>query len=349
MNSPNQITFRETSDEARQTGWESVASMANKYPTQREMVDPSKFEKPSDDFDTIASAVVEYTHCDLDKKNGYYQAIMTSGVERWYPSIKSSKSPARSKFESDRFEEWKQNIINLDAQTAIAKYGHSETFDALKKLHNYLKSGQDVSSQTELLRACFNGDDSGFDAAFDHLRYDRHSDPGWSYYSSRDEKIGFEDRINADGRLYLSAEPMDTFDIAGKFVDACKEAGLPYEFKINRKPDRADAMVFYIDNKNIGDYAGIITKILSDNPTINGRVGKPPLLTEKASDKIGYGNESGGVSYNERQCEKFQRTIEAVASSYRGEAPQGSVQERVKFLYANQYEKFMNTLKDRLQ
>ena len=58
MNNPNQITSRETSDEARQTGWEGVASMANKYPTQREMVDPSKFEKPSDDFDTIASAVV---------------------------------------------------------------------------------------------------------------------------------------------------------------------------------------------------------------------------------------------------------------------------------------------------
>ena len=349
MNNPNRSIAGEPKNKDNQTGWESVASMANKYPTPKETVDPSKFEKPSDNFDTIASAVVEYTHCNLNKKNGYYQAIMASGVERLYPSMESSKSPAKSKFESDRFEEWKQNIINLDAQTAIARYGHSETYNALRKLHNYLKSGKDASNQAELLRVCFDGDDSGFDAAFDHLRYDRHSDPGWYYYSSRDEKIGFEDRIQADGRLYLNAEPMDTFNIAGKFVDACKKAGLPYEFKINRNPDRADAMVFYIDNKNIGDYTGIITKILNDNPTINGRVRKPPLLTEKASDKIGYGDESGGLSYNERLCEKFQKTIEAVTSSYRGEVPQGSVQERAKFLYANKREKFMNVLKDRLQ
>lgn len=313
-----------------------------------EVIDPASFEKPSDDFDAIASAVVAYTHCNLDKKGGYYQAIMTSGVERWYPGIESNKSPSRDKFESDRFEEWKHNIINLDAQTAIAKYGRGEIFDSLKKLHNYLKSGQDASSQAELLRSCFDGDDSGFDAAFYHLRYDRHSDPGWYYYSSRDEKIGFEDRIQADGRLYLNAEPMDTFNIAGKFVDVCKETGLPYEFKINRNPDRADAMVFYIDNKNISDYVNIINKILNDNPSISSRIGKPPLLTEKVSDKIGYGDENGNSSYNDRQCEKFQKTIEATVQSYRGEIPQGSIQERARFLYINQYEKFMNVLKSRL-
>ena len=140
----------------------SVPEFAGK---KREAIDPSKFEKPSDNFDAIASAVVEYIYCNLDKKDGYYQAIMTSGVERWYPGIKSSESPARSKFESDCFEEWKQNIINLDAETAIAKYGHGETFNALKKLHNYLKSGQDASSQTELLKSCFDGDDSGTEEA----------------------------------------------------------------------------------------------------------------------------------------------------------------------------------------
>ena len=173
-------------------------------PKQNESVDPAKFEKPSEDFDTIASAVVEYTHCDLGKKNGFYQAVMTSGVERWYPGIKANQSPAKEKFESARFEEWKQNIIDLDAQTAIEKYGRGDTFNALKKLHNYLRSGQNAPTQAELLRNCFDGDDAGFDAAFDHLRYDRHSDPGWNYYSSRDETLGLEERINADGRLYLN-------------------------------------------------------------------------------------------------------------------------------------------------
>lgn len=348
MNNPNQTTSTESIGNNSPTGWESVAAMANKYPRQNESVDPAKFEKPSEDFDTIASAVVEYTHCDLGKKNGFYQAVMTSGVERWYPGIKANQSPAKEKFESARFEEWKQNIIDLDAQTAIEKYGRGDTFNALKKLHNYLRSGQNAPTQAELLRNCFDGDDAGFDAAFDHLRYDRHSDPGWNYYSSRDETLGLEERINADGRLYLNAEPMDTYDIADKFVEACKEAGLPYEFKINRNSDRADAMVFYIDNKDIRDYTGIITRILDENPKISQRVGKPPLLTEKASEKIGYGDETGGVSYNERQCERFQKVIESTASSYRGEVPDSSIQERAKFLYVNQYEKFLNTIKDRL-
>ena len=226
------------------TGWGSVAAMANKYSEKDKSVDPAKFEKPSENFDTIASAVIEYVHCDLSKKKGFYGAVMTSGAERWYPEIRASKNPARDRFESARFEEWKKNIINMDTQTAIEKYGRGDTFNALKKIHNYLKSGQNATTQAELLRDCFSGDDDGFDVAFDYLRYDRHSGGGWMYYSSRDEKLGLEKRINADGRLYLNAEPMDTFDIADQFVNVCKEVKLPYEFKINQFSDRSDAMVF---------------------------------------------------------------------------------------------------------
>lgn len=348
MNNPNQVSTPETQNGTQSTGWEGVAAMANKYQQRNDVIDPAKFEEPSENFDTIASAVVEYTHCDLSKKKGFYDAVMTSGVERWYPGIRASQNPARDRFESARFEEWKNNIINMDAQTAIEKYGRGDTYNALKKIHNYLKSGQNASTQAELLRDCFNGDNDGFDAAFDHLRYDRHSEPGWMYYSSRDEKLGLEKRINADGRLYLNAEPGDTFDIADKFVNACKEAELPYEFKINQFPDRSDAMVFYIDNKDIGNYVEIISRILDENPKISQRVGRPPLLAEKATDKIGYGDETGGLSYNERQCERFQRAIEDTVSSYPGQLPNGSIQERVKFLYSQQYEKFLQVLKNRL-
>lgn len=273
---------------------------------------------------------------------------MTSGVKRWYPGIRASKNLARDRFESARFEEWKKNVINMDAQTAIEKYGRGDTFNALKKIHNYLKSGQNATTQAELLKDCFSGDNDGFDMAFKHLRYDRHSKGGWMYYSSRDEKLGLEKHINADGRLYLNAEPVDTFDIANKFVNACKEAELPYEFKINQFPDRSDAMVFYIDNKDIGDYVEIISRILDKNPKISQRVGRPPLLSEKVTEKIGYGDETGGESYNERQCKKIQEVIEAVTNSYRGEVPQGSTQERARFLYINHYEKFINTIKNKL-
>lgn len=348
MSNPNQVSTLEAQNDAQSTGWESVAAMANKYSEKDKSVDSAKFEKPSENFGTIASAVVEYTHCDLGKKKGFYNAVMTSGVERWYPGIRASKNPTRDRFESARFEEWKKNIINMDAQIAIEKYGCGDTFNALKKLHNYLKSGQNAPTQTELLNNCFDGDDEGFDVAFKRLRYNRHSEDGWMYYSSRDEKLDLEKHINADGRLYLNAEPVDTFDIADKFVNACKEAELPYEFKINQFSDRSDAMVFYIDNKDIGDYLEIVSRILDENPKISQRVGKPPLLSEKVTEKIGYGDETGGESYNERQCKKFQEVIESVTNSYRGEVPQGSTQERARFLYINYYEKFINTIKDRL-
>lgn len=349
MKNPNSMSPSGYEENMQHTGWESIASMADQYSKQNETVNPSKFEKPFENFDTIASAVIEYTHCDLDKNKGFYNAIMTSSVERWYPGIKSSQSPAREKFESVRFKEWKQNIIDLDAQTAIKKYGNGSTFNALKKLHNYLKSGHDASTQTELLNNCFDNYEE-YEIAFKKLKYDRHSEPGWMYYSSRDEKLGLEERINADGRLYLNAEPIDTFDIADKFVDACKNAELPYEFKINQFPDRADAMVFYVDNKDIGKYIEILTKILDNNPKISERIGKPPLLSEKVSDKIGYGDENGGTSYNEKQCVKFQKTIEAVVASYRGPIqPRGSTQEQAKALFTNHHDRFLNVLKDRLQ
>ena len=98
---------------------------------------------------------------------------------------------------------------------------------------------------------------------------------------------------------------MDTYDIADKFVSACRESGLPYEFKINQFADRADAMVFYIDNGNFDGYFGILNKILAENPQIKKRIGKPPRLTEKVNDVIGYGDEKGGMSYNDRMCTKF--------------------------------------------
>ena len=349
MNRFEKHESREPSGGPQLTGWESVAAMANQYPQRKEIINPEKFEEPSEDSDTIASAVVEYTHCNLDSPSGYYQAIMTSGVERQHPEIKAYQSPAKEGFERAQFEEWKRNIVNLDARTAIERYGRGDTFNALKKLHNYLASGQDASTQAELLRQCFDGDDAGFDVAFDHLRYDRHSDAGWSYYSSRDVSLGMEERINADGRLYLNAEPMDTYDIADKFVKACQKTGLPYEFKINRDPSRADAMVFYIDNDDISGYVEILSGILGENPVLSQRTGVPPLLTKKVSDKIGYGDESGGASYSERQCEKFKNTIEAVTNSYRGQIISGTTQERARFLYANHHERFLQVLQSRLQ
>lgn len=342
------MPIAESATDESTTGWEDLAAMANKYSPLNETIDPAKFEKPSENFDTIAKAIAVYTHCDLSRKNSFYQAIMTSGVKRWYPALKSYNGLAKDKFEDARFKEWKQNIIDLDVRTAVEIYGKGDTFNALKKIHNYLKSGHDASTQSELLNDCFDDDSIGFDAAFYHLRYDRHSDPGWNYYSSRDEKIGLEKRIDASGRLYLNAEPIDTFDIADKFVITCKELQLPYELKINRDPNRADSMVFYVDDKNIGSYTNIISEILADNPTITERVGKPPLLTEKVSNKIGYGDEAGGISYNERQCKRFQRAIESAASSYRGPAPADSIQERAKFLYINYHEKFLSVVKDRL-
>lgn len=78
--------------------------MANKYPPLNETIDPAKFEKPSGNFDTIAEAIVVYAHCDLSKKNGFYQAIMTSGVKRWYPELKSYNGSAKDEFEDTCFE-----------------------------------------------------------------------------------------------------------------------------------------------------------------------------------------------------------------------------------------------------
>ncbi len=348
MNSSEKILSKESLKGSQSDGWESVAAIANKSVVTNNFINPEDFEKPSENFDTISAAVAVYTRCDLKRKNSFYNDIMNVGTERWYPEMKVGRSSAKIRFEGKRFNEWKQNIINMDAQTAIKRFGASDTFSVLQKLHNYLVSGHDAPTQTELINNCFSGFDNELEIAFERLKYDRHSGGGWMYYSSRDEKLGLEERINMDGRLYLNAEPMDTFDIADKFVDACKEVDLPYEFKINWFSDRSDAMVFYINNKELGNYSAILTRILDENPKIKQRVGGPPLLTEKISDKIGYGDEKTGTSYNERQSERFARAIEDAAMAYSGPAPKGPVQERVKFLYTNFNERYLQEVKKRL-
>ena len=123
MSNPNRTAPVESIGDNSSTGWESVAAMANKYQQRNDAIDPAKFEKPSEDFDTIASAVIEYTRCDLSKKKGFYDAIMTSGVERWYPSIRASKNLARDRFESARFEEWKQNPPQSDKNPSECRVG----------------------------------------------------------------------------------------------------------------------------------------------------------------------------------------------------------------------------------
>ena len=247
------------------------------------------------------------------------------------------------------FEEWKQNLLNMNGKTAVKKYGQNpKNFEALKKLHNYLISGNDPKNMPEFLTYCFDGDDDGLDVATRHLTYNHDSGGGWNYYSSKNEKVGLEQPIRADGRLYLNAEPMDTYDIAGKFVSACRESGLPYEFKINQFADRVDAMVFYIDNGNFDGYFGILNKILAENPQIKKRIGKPPRLTEKVNDVIGYGDENGGMSYNDRMCTKFQTAIEQVSVDQAAVAPSLSVQERAKVLYVNFHEQFITAIQEKL-
>lgn len=308
------------------------------------------FEKPQDNSDIVASTVVAYIHSDLTKKNDFYGKIMKSESERWYPGIRGTRTRAAAEFETSMFEEWKQNLLNMNGKTAVKKYGENpKTFESLKKLHNYLISGNDPKNMPEFLTYCFDGDDDGFDVAIRHLTYNHDSGGGWNYYSSKNEKVGLEQPIRADGRLYLNAEPMDTYDIAGKFVSACRESGLPYEFKINQFADRADAMVFYIDNGNFDGYFGILNKILAENPQIKKRIGKPPRLTEKVNDVIGYGDENGGMSYNDRMCTKFQTAIEQVSADQAAVAPSLSVQERAKVLYVNFHEQFITAIQEKLQ
>lgn len=325
------------------TGWEEVERLADKF----ESDDKLEFERPEDNFDVVAEATAKYIHSDFTRRNDYYKNLMTSSTERWYPQIKSSQSVYRAEFEEKMFEKWKQNIVEMSGHEARERFGDGATFDALKKLHNYLKSGSEAKTKQELLNSCFEGDDDGFDVASDKLCYDRHSDPGWMYYSSRDEKIGMEEKQKVDGRLYLNVEPVETFKLADVFVQACDEKGIPYEFKINRQPERSDAMVFYINDENLTQYVDILDDAIAHTGLAN-KIGTPPLLTERINQYIGYGDEKAKTSYNERQSQKFQRAIEDVARDNAREFPQLSIQDLVRFLYINHHEEFIGDVMRKL-
>lgn len=79
------------------------------------------FEKPQDNSDIVASTVVAYIHSDLTKKNDFYSKIMKSESERWYPGIRGTRTRAAAEFETSMFEEWKQNLLNMNGKTAVKK------------------------------------------------------------------------------------------------------------------------------------------------------------------------------------------------------------------------------------
>lgn len=79
------------------------------------------FEKPQDNSDIVASTVVAYIHSDLTKKNDFYGKIMKSESERWYPDIRGTRTRAAAEFETLMFEEWKQNLLNMNGKTAVKK------------------------------------------------------------------------------------------------------------------------------------------------------------------------------------------------------------------------------------
>lgn len=215
----------------------------------------------------------------------------------------------QSKFKRVLFSIWKNNILSKsdkEVQTLKEKGIYDENFDKLRAYLQILPS--DINS-------------AQIDKLGEHRVFQKY---GWKngpvfqkVYSNRIEGNANEPP-KIKHRLYLGINFQDIYYFAALFTYKCQTKNIPYYFKFSTGMPREDTVVIYASDELLPKYIEIIKEIKKEKPSIIERCQKPPILTGKIDDKIGYGAESdtGAESYNESRSVIVESGIKQAITSW---------------------------------
>ena len=196
-------------------------------------------------------------------------------------------------FYSMMFNKWKNSIVSMTKDEFDELYRRGSFGLDFKKMRKYLKSIPDVSTMEEA-DEIFSGSnvDAELKKALDKYKWSSLGEySGWVHVCSRYLTAKKDEYPNVEHRLYLNIERSDLYKFITLFSQKCDEHHLPYYYKFDEFAGRDDTIVVYSSTENLLNYIEILEEIKKDNPDLVSRMKKPPILTGRIDDFIGYGSE----------------------------------------------------------
>lgn len=249
-------------------------------------------KNPLYEDDIMAEIVLAYT-----KEHYLYDELVKIGAE----NKEQTEYPAKDRdlLYSVLFNLWKQNVINMESDTEKVPY--------LEKLKKRLKKQPDIHTYKEFCEISRN---NPFIANYSIV----YPDKDWVYLSSKNINATREKDLNPQFRLYINADARDLYKLVSIFIYRCYKKGLPYDLKFIKNAEdlskRADSIVLWSDEKNLFKHINILNEIQDKRSDIVSRCGKPPILTMKINDWVGFGEEPPQSSYTDYRSEILNHSIE---------------------------------------
>lgn len=206
--------------------------------------------------------------------------------------VKIINNQEKFEFELMCFNKWKNSIIKFDSNKVNPKYRNG--FIKYKNiLESYNpKSVKDISKLVDE-RSYKDQEICNFVKTFSYGEYKGSVDNTWTNISSgtlafpRKNAKGYE----VKGRFYLNIDSNYIHKFAKEYMKKCEENDIPYIFKYDEDAKRKDSMVFYTNYELMEKHLTILKEIRNENNDIKNSIHKPPLLTSKLDNWLGYGAE----------------------------------------------------------
>lgn len=186
------------------------------------------------------------------------------------------------------FNDWKSTIHKIREADYLSEPYKSQII----VLDNFLQK-TNPTSYAEVMEIISGKktNDEELKSIIDKLRWNSLGEQSsWEHIDSACIKVSLYKRQPVEHRLYLNCDSTKTHFIARKFIEKCKEIKSKYYFKYDPYGDRDDTIVIYSDTEHLPYYIEMLNEIIKEN-NLESSIHKPPLLTGKIGNYIGYGSE----------------------------------------------------------
>ena len=246
----------------------------------------NNLRNPIDDPEVLNKIIEIYSQPDTRLYSGLVRA--NNAVDSRRMSNNDS-----NEFYSMIFSIWKNSITSLTKEQFIEMFKKGIYDEDLIKIRKYLLGTPDLQTTQEIKEFIDERKESQeLTNAMDKYKWSKiGEESGWEHIDSKYIHARRTNRDQIEHRLYLRVDSMSIHKIGKCFIEKCEKANIPYYFKFVLGNNRDDSIVVYSSTKHLNEYIEILNEIKKENPEISEHLGKPPLLTSKINDWIGYGSE----------------------------------------------------------
>jgi len=223
-------------------------------------------------------------------------------------------SELRNRFVYGMFNKWKHEVLSMTKEEFIDLYRRGHYPPNFPDLRNYLKTIPDAKTKEEAFEYMYGHNvPSNIKDLFEGYYWDSIGfGTGWTHVSSRNVNAKKTKQIPVEHRLYLNVDSTAIYKIAMEFISKCEEMGIPYYFKFSPIGNRDDDIVVYSDSKHLPLFIDVLKKIKEENKDLLNVYHKPPILSGKIYDWLGYGSEpeEHKSSFNSKRANAISKGIE---------------------------------------